>query len=206
MSLQTIDFTKCFFCQSEDVDDLKSPEDQKVSKSKEHDNVNPYSNLSQLILQFHQLKQFPFDHDIDHLNSLPGGLSNLLKINRAKYHKNCRSNFNQTKLQRAQKRSSTDSVPVPPKTRASTSTILPKSGSDKNTIPVCIFCDEPGNHKHKLHPSSTFDLDKKVRGYVNMVGDEELLRKLSPGDLIAIDADYHLNCLVNLYNRGRSTK
>ena len=36
-----------------------------------------------------------------------------------------------------------------------------------------------------------------------MVGDEKLLTKLVEGDLTAIDAVYHLTCLVSLYNKVR---
>ena len=36
--------------------------------------------------------------------------------------------------------------------------------------------------------------------------DELLLAKLSAGDLIAQDAQYHPQCLVSLYNRARETK
>ena len=36
--------------------------------------------------------------------------------------------------------------------------------------------------------------------------DKSLLAKLSAGDLIAQNAQYHLNCLNSLYNRTRKTK
>ena len=36
--------------------------------------------------------------------------------------------------------------------------------------------------------------------------DRQLLAKLSAGDLIAQDAQYHLQCLVALYNRAREVK
>ena len=36
--------------------------------------------------------------------------------------------------------------------------------------------------------------------------DKHLLAKLSAGDLIAQDAQYHVQCLVSLYNRTRETK
>ncbi len=36
--------------------------------------------------------------------------------------------------------------------------------------------------------------------------DQSLLAKLSAGDLIALEAKYHAQCLVSLYNKARQTK
>ncbi|MGH0155331.1 UNVERIFIED_CONTAM: hypothetical protein FKN15_029329 [Acipenser sinensis] len=35
------------------------------------------------------------------------------------------------------------------------------------------------------------------------IQDTALLAKLAPGDMIALEAKYHLKCLVKLYNRAR---
>ena len=96
MSLETLDFTRCFFCLSDSLEDLTSPVNKKISKERE--NVNPYTSIAGLILKFHDIKQYPYDHDIPQLNSFPGGLENLLHIKNAKYHRICRQKFSSEKL------------------------------------------------------------------------------------------------------------
>lgn len=207
MSLQTLDFLKCFFCQSDSVVDFKNPADQKISKTQQAGNVNPYSNLADLILQFNAIGEFPFDHDIQELNNFPGGLAQFLHINHAKYHKNCRSKFNSSQLKRAKKRvSPTEDNPVPAKTRATNTKTKPEnSKSQEVIIEKCLFCEQPEGDA-KLHKCTTLRMDSKVRMCANIIGDEELQRKLSSGDLIAIDGCYHLNCLAALYRKANKIK
>jgi hypothetical protein len=57
-----------------------------------------------------------------------------------------------------------------------------------------------------LSKASTFGVDIKVRQCATKLQDKQLLAKLSAGDLIAQDAQYHVLCLVSLYNRARETK
>ena len=47
------------------------------------------------------------------------------------------------------------------------------------------------------------DLDTRVRQCAVILQDQRLLAGLSGGDLIAIGAEYHSQCLVSLYNRDR---
>ena len=54
--------------------------------------------------------------------------------------------------------------------------------------------------------ASTFGLDVHVRQCALKLQDKQLLAKLSVGDLIAQDAQYHVQCLVSLYNRARDRK
>jgi hypothetical protein len=70
-------------------------------------------------------------------------------------------------------------------------------------IQTCIFC-EKGKEEDILHEFSTFDADKNVRTIATDLQDTELLSKISTGDLIAIEAKYHLKCLVALRNRYRT--
>ena len=39
-----------------------------------------------------------------------------------------------------------------------------------------------------------------------LIGDMQLLGRLSAGDMVALEAKYHTNCLLKLYNRARSCK
>ena len=39
-----------------------------------------------------------------------------------------------------------------------------------------------------------------------LTGDMQLLGHLSAGDMVALEAKYHTNCLLKLYNRARACK
>ncbi len=71
----------------------------------------------------------------------------------------------------------------------------------------CFFCGKPAKASESLHHASTFGLDGRVRQCALQLQDQSLLAKLSVGDLIALEAKYHVQCLVSLYNnRARQTK
>ncbi len=120
--------------------------------------------------------------------------------NRARWHKSCYLKFNLTKLQRAQKSSKgkkrhLDSAVEERKSkRHSSSTLLQAT---------CIFCDDESG---QLHNCSTLGLDKELRKMATDLQDTSLLSRISGGDLIAIDAKYHINCLVAYKNRYRSAQ
>lgn len=55
----------------------------------------------------------------------------------------------------------------------------------------------------KIH-EFTLNANKSVSKMATEMGDMDLLVKLSEGDLVAIEAKYHLNCLSRYRNRYRS--
>ena len=57
-----------------------------------------------------------------------------------------------------------------------------------------------------MHRASTLELDARVRHCALQLQDKPLLAKLSAGDMVAQDAEYHVKCLVSLYNRARGTE
>ena len=71
---------------------------------------------------------------------------------------------------------------------------------------ACFFCGKPAPAGGTLRRASTFGIDVHVRQCAMKLQDKQLLAKLSAGDLIAQDAQYHVQCLVSLYNRARETK
>ena len=73
-------------------------------------------------------------------------------------------------------------------------------------VETCFFCGKPASSGKPLSEASTFGVDTKVRQCAIKLQDKQLLAKLSAGDLIAQDAQYHVQCLVSLYNRARETK
>ena len=111
------------------------------------------------------------------------------------------------KLQRARKRAQVDKQdngdtdkPSPVKRRSS----LPSSsrGETESTTSVCFFCDK-GDEDERLHNASTANIDATVRECATQLRDTKLLARLSSGDMVAIDAVYHLSCMVKLRNRLR---
>ena len=67
---------------------------------------------------------------------------------------------------------------------------------------TCFFCRQPAGHDG-LCEAATFQLDQRVRTCATLLEDTELLRQLSAGDMVAIEAKYHIKCLVSLYNSAR---
>ena len=66
---------------------------------------------------------------------------------------------------------------------------------------VCPFCGETGD----LHEVMTLEVDEKVRKMATDLQDSALLKHLAGGDMIAIEAKYHKNCMTNLTNCHRAS-
>ena len=54
-----------------------------------------------------------------------------------------------------------------------------------------------------LHEVKAHELDQKIRDLAQRLNGGKLLAKLSCGDVIAIEAKYHLHCLTTFYNLKR---
>ena len=65
----------------------------------------------------------------------------------------------------------------------------------------CIFCSQASG---KLHNCATMGLDCNLRRMATDLQDTTLMAKLSGGDVIAIEAKYHYNCLSAYKNQHRS--
>jgi len=60
---------------------------------------------------------------------------------------------------------------------------------------LCFYSEKAGG---EMHRASTMCLDLKVRLCATSLQDTRLLAKLAMGDMHALDATYHLPCLVDL--------
>lgn len=70
---------------------------------------------------------------------------------------------------------------------------------------LCFFCDKEGSAKSdndRLRQVRTFIVDARICQCAALLQDANLLAKLSDGDMIATEAQYHSRCLVSLYNRA----
>lgn len=189
------DWDQCVLCQQVTSEVLKCPADSKRSM----DGAG-YKTLADNLLAFRKIDCLPSrmfswleeDENIDE----------TLKIHKAKWHDSCRLQYNKTKLQRAVKRKvpPAENIDIPKKyTRQS-------SVQSCNETEQCFFCGKPANASESLRHAATFGLDDHVRECAIQLQDQNLLAKLSTGDLIALEAKYHAQCLVSLYNRARQTK
>ena len=72
------------------------------------------------------------------------------------------------------------------------------SSAEKN---ICIFCEKKTG---KPHEYSTFSSGNTLKNMALEMQDTTLMAKLSAGDVIAIEAKYHLQCLTAYRNKYRS--
>ena len=194
--IASIDWNLCIFCQSKTSLDLECP-----AKSKKDDSGKGYLTLVNILNEFQNARALPngFDHDI--LNA------DTLKEQSASWHKACRVQFNNTKLERARKRrdrgmKSDDGPSVVKHTRSSLGSKEVPSSSTTNVSPEkrCFFCEQDLTQAVKYkRVAATFALDKRVRQYATDLGDSRLLTKLAGGDMVATEAEYHANCLTSFY-------
>lgn len=175
-----------------------------------HTLTNPslqgYETLATNLELLYEMDSLPQHIDITRLNST-GGIKETLILNNAKWHKNCYKNCSSLKIERAkrkQQKSYTQSLPSPTKHHLRGANFASCS-LDKESFsqPGCFFCDGVNG---ELHKAATHDLDYRVRSTAEQIGDSKLLTKLATGDMVAIDAVYHLKCLNSFYNLSRSRK
>jgi len=115
--------------------------------------------------------------------------------NQGVWHRSCHLKFNKERLKRASKKRSKSDNAISDNDGMKR---YKRCAVDKMS---CLFCqrkDEP------LHEFRTLDADETVRHLATELQETELIARLEGGDLIAIDAKYHLQCLTELRNRYQS--
>ncbi|XP_062605131.1 uncharacterized protein LOC134266937 [Saccostrea cucullata] len=188
------DWNKCVLCQEDTAETLSCPADSTRSTG------SGYKTLADNLHSFSQIGCLPKSLDMSRLDE-GDGIQSTFQNHKAKWHDSCRLKYNKTALQRAQKRKMSTTEDTTSASRKYT-----RQTVDAQTLPEkCFFCDKPSG-TDSLRKASTFDLDKHVRTAALKLGDKAILAKLSAGDLIAQDAQYHVKCLVSLYNKARATK
>ena len=69
-----------------------------------------------------------------------------------------------------------------------------------------LFCGQPAG-VNSLRKGATFQMDRQVRACTTLLGDTDMLGRFSGGDMVALDAQYHPQCLmIGLYNRTRKVQ
>ena len=179
-----MDWSACLICQQKTSEDLKCPLDGPGTGDK----TAPYKNFLTNVCAFRKIDRLP-----QKLGFNEGVTVEYFVAHRAKWHKSCHRKFAKEKLHRVEwKRKLTldDPDTATDENCQKDHQILPKSSS--------IFCGKEDDH---LHEFRTLNADANIRWIATDLQDTTLLAKISGGDLIAIEAKYHLTCLTELRKR-----
>ena len=182
------DWTKCCLCQQDKKEELKSPPS---SYKPEQDG---YSNIAANVPLFQAINALPIILDPARLDE-EEGIDQTLRKNEARYHQSCHLMFNNSKQQRAQKRTSSVTEVDSPNPRK-----MPR----RNLIPSECFLYEKSREASELRHAMTQQLNDRVNECALTLSDGKLLAKLSGGDAVMQELKYHPACLVALYNRQRA--
>lgn len=190
----------CMLCQKDTKETLTRP-----SLKKNEDIAKcAYTSLAQNLRKFDELGELQ-GLTLGRLDE-GQGIEAAMFANNAIYHQSCKLRYNNTKLQRSQKRAL--AVDINPKDlialQKRTRSQVPSNGDTPVKQMLCFFCEKEAG-ADGLHEATTFQIDSRVRACARMLEDAELLARLSPGDMVALEAKYHKKCLVALYNRARKT-
>ncbi len=191
-----IDWNKCIFCQEHTGENLKCP-----AEYSDRFKAVAYTSIAETLPEFKNLGCLPRKMNLDRMDE-GDGIERTLSNRKAKFHKACNLKFNKSELKRASKRKLTvhDDRSVADTDVKFTRQKMTRN-EDEHT--KCFFCDQPATNVKPMRRASTFDIDTRVRQIAINLQDEYLIAKLSEGDMIATDAEYHVQCLVSLYNRER---
>ena len=198
MSKETLEtnWESCFFCQETTSEVLECP----ARKSTHLDKGSGYKSIAEQLKRFQGIGELPSFLDTrTGLTSNEVLAGNLLQ-NEAKFHKRCKNKYDDYHYQRVcrKRKKQTADVEIaqaPPSTR--------QRYSADNFKVRCFFC-EKDDLEVNLTNAQTLGLDKNVRDAAKELFDEKLLAKLSEGDMVAVEARYHKQCLAALYNRLKS--
>ena len=183
--LVIMDWRQCIIC-SKKGGDLKCP-----AKSLQNNGLEVYEKFLNNVAEFKQLGHLPVEVDF----KTEGNASTFLE-KEAKWHKSCHLKFASSKLTRIKelaikKRKQEDEDQRTSKRSA-------RQSHDKES---CIFCSEMAG---KLHECATMNIGDELRKMATELHDSNLLAKVSSGDVVAIEAKYHFECLSKYRNKHRA--
>ena len=186
------DWDICVLCQIAADESLECP----LRSPKQHVGSG-YSSLVEYLIRFQTLQCMAMDISMERMNN-GYGIQSTLTTHAAKWHKTCRLKFHRNAFDEQSRGELTTGQ------QRSTPTVHTLSANrlSESTERTCFFCNEPAGSA-SLHNTSTYNIDTNVRRAALDAGGTTLLTKLATGDMIAIEAKYHQNCLRSLYNRAR---
>ena len=187
---------RCIICQKISETPLKCPLNANTTDIERRE---VYNNFLKNADEFRSQSYLPVELKLD----LSTTTVELLIVNRASWHKSCRLKFATSKLEKAKERQSA---------KRQRETEEEESGLRRNSKrrqastnnEVCIFCTKDSDET--LHDFTSLAVDKKILVMAKKLEDFELLSRISGGDLVAVEAQYHIGCLTKFRNSHRSLK
>ena len=180
-----MDWTLCIVCQKSTHEPLRCP----LNADGFEENSEPYKSFLDNVNYFREVNQLPVPLPFDEASNVE-----QFARHRAQWHKSCHFKFCADKLERARKRA-----------RASFSETCAAAEKRQRREPLdksaCLFC---GKSDGRLHNYESLDADENLKVKATELGDTELSSRLAGGDVIALEAKYHLTCLTGFRNRHRS--
>jgi hypothetical protein len=164
--LTTTDWKLCLICQEDKTETLTKPD-----QSKRKDIGSGYSSLAENLAKFSELGELLGSFHLERLDD-GHGIEAAMVAHGAKYHQTCRLQYNNTKLQRAQKRALKKAGESDEEQAACKRTRLhSRSSSTEKKVPeTCFFCEQPAG-ADSLRKAATFQLDRRVRACATLLGD-----------------------------------
>uniref|UniRef100_UPI00358EDFCA uncharacterized protein n=1 Tax=Myxine glutinosa TaxID=7769 RepID=UPI00358EDFCA len=177
-------WSRCIICQKDKDEPLKCP---MKSLNKGIDGAGAYKSFLLIVEAFRAIDALPTELYFGEETA------DSFASHAASWHKSCHLKFSNSKIERARKRKMKDS-----------SDAVSKKPIKRRSFDVekCIFC-EKGKEEDALHEVSTLEADNNIREMITELNDTKLMTRIVGGDLIALEAKYHLLCLVSLRNRYR---
>lgn len=187
------DWSKCVICQmSKPQERLQCP-----ANSKRHDVGAGYKTIAEDIGRLSSFEFLPFGNRIND----GSGIEETLRKNKACWHNKCRLQYGKSRVERAEKRQSSEEPQACSSSKVTRLSLSTKQ-VDRKAKRLCFFC-EKDNSAGTLHIASTENVDKNIKAAAQVLQDTSLLSKLSAGsDVIALDVVYHTDCLAKLYKRA----
>lgn len=189
-------WSKCVICQTKTCESLRCP----TKAYSFHKDV--YSVFLKNVAEFSRLDALPTKLTFN----IETTTDNELVEKEAKWHRSCHLKFSSSKLNKVQERQNVSSA-EPAEPQCTSRTSKRKQGTAVDSFEnICIFCEksEDNGSLGSLHRFSTVESDKNLRRIVSDLKDYELLTKISGiGDLVAIEAKYHMKCLTNVRNKHK---
>ena len=188
------EWEKCCLCQDDEKEE-KLIHPKYNTRTREKTENTTYVSLASDLNEFEQIGMIPMNIDLARLDE-GEGLEQTLIFRQACWHKSCHGKCDKQKLNRLKdkkRKLAKEEHPSPVKTRK----VYQTQTSVKE---ICFFCNN-ADSSEELHQASTLAIDATVRKYATELQDSKLLAKLSEGDMSALDALYHRECLTDLHNR-----
>lgn len=164
-----------------------------------------YQTLSTNLPEFHKINCLPMTLDIKRLDD-GNGIFLTLQRHRAIYHKNkCFLKFANSKLEKAKQKQidMCDTSKRKLKTDVSDLT-APKQPRVCFDRTQCLICEEALGNDVDVHELTSSTTKSKILEAATTVKDENLIKKMNSKTNDVIGIQYHLLCMVNLYNKERN--